>query len=145
MLINRTAQQGDRVKVHYQGMLDDGFEFDSSVGGEPLVFVIGSGDVIPGFEGGAQGMAVGELRTVTIGPDEGYGPHRQELVVDMPWEYFPEDIVPEVGMQLKLVDESGDEVPVVVVDVDDETVTLDANHPLAGKTLTFRIELLEIL
>lgn len=145
MLINRTAQTGDRVKVHYRGKLDDGFEFDTSIGGEPLVFVIGAGEVIPGFEEGATGMSVGELKTVTIDPEEAYGPHRAELIVEMPLEYFPEDIVPEVGMPLNLVDENGEEVPVLVVDVDEETVTLDANHPLAGKTLTFDIELLEIL
>ncbi len=145
MLINKTAQRGERVKVHYRGTLDDGFEFDTSVGGEPLVFMIGSGDVISGFEEGATGMSVGELKTITIDPEGAYGPHRKELIVEMPWEYFPEDIVPEVGMQLNLVDENGEEVPVLVVDVDEETVTLDANHPLAGKTLTFDIELLEIL
>ncbi|HWR68143.1 MAG TPA: peptidylprolyl isomerase [Desulfomonilia bacterium] len=145
MLISKTAKPGDRVKVHYRGRLDDGFEFDSSVGGEPLVFVIGSGEVISGFEEGAKGMAVGELRTVTIDPEGAYGLHRHELVVEMPWEYFPEDIVPEVGTQLKLVDENGEEVLVVVIDVGEDSVTLDANHPLAGKTLTFDIELLEIL
>ncbi|HPC47840.1 MAG TPA: FKBP-type peptidyl-prolyl cis-trans isomerase [Deltaproteobacteria bacterium] len=141
----RTAQQGDKIKVHYRGRLEDGFEFDSSVGREPLVFVIGSGEVIPGFEEGARGMSVGELKTVTVEPDQAYGPHREELLVEMPWEYFPEDIVPEKGMHLKLVDESGDEIPVVVVEVDEEAVTLDANHPLAGHTLTFDIELLDIL
>jgi peptidylprolyl isomerase len=140
----RSAQQGDRVRVHYRGKLEDGFEFDSSVGGEPLIFVIGSGEVIPGFEDGARGMAVGELKTLTIAPEDAYGPHREELVVEMPWEYFPEDVVPEVGMQLKLVDADGEEVMVMVTDVDEETVTLDANHPLAGKTLTFDIELLGI-
>lgn len=145
MLVNRTARSGDKVRVHYRGKLEDGFEFDTSVGGDPLVFVIGSGEVIPGFEEGTMGMSVGQLKTITIEPEDAYGPHREELLVEMPWEYFPEDIVPEVGMQLKLVDENGDEVPVVVVDVDDETVLLDANHPLAGKKLTFDIELLEIL
>lgn len=141
----KAAQQGDRVKVHYRGRLDDGFEFDTSVGGEPLIFVIGASEVIPGFEDAASGMAVGELKTFTIDPGRAYGPHRHELVVEMPWDYFPEDIVPEVGMQLKLVDENGEEVPVMVVDVDEDSVTLDANHPLAGKALTFDIELLEIL
>lgn len=144
MLINKAAQQGDTVKVHYRGRLDDGFEFDTSIGGEPLVFKIGSGEVIQGFEDAATGMSVGELKTFTVAPENAYGPHREELVVEMPWEYFPEDIVPEAGMQLKLVDENGEEIPVVVVDVDEETVTLDANHPLAGKALTFDIEVLDI-
>ena len=144
MLTKKTAQLGDTVKVHYRGRLDDGFEFDTSIGGEPLIFSIGTGEVIQGFEEAATGMAVGELKTFTVAPEHAYGPHRKELVVEMPMEYFPEDIVPEAGMQLKLVDENGEEIPVVVIDVDDEIVTLDANHPLAGKALTFDIEVLEI-
>ncbi len=144
MLINKTAQLGDKVRVHYRGRLEDGFEFDTSVGGEPLVFTIGSGEVIQGFEEAAKGMAVGELKTFTVAPEQAYGPHREELVVDMPTEYFPEDIVPETGMQLKLVDENGEEIPVIIIDVDEESVTLDANHPLAGKALTFEIEVLDI-
>jgi FKBP-type peptidyl-prolyl cis-trans isomerase 2 len=144
MLINKTAQQGDTVKIHYRGRLEDGFEFDTSIGGEPLVFIIGSGEVIQGFEAAATGMSVGELKTFTVAPEHAYGPHREELVVEMPLEYFPEDIVPEAGMQLKLVDENGDEIPVVVVGVEKESVTLDANHPLAGKALTFDIEVLDI-
>jgi FKBP-type peptidyl-prolyl cis-trans isomerase 2 len=144
MLINITAQQGDTVKVHYRGRLEDGFEFDTSVGGEPLVFTVGSGEVIQGFEEAATGMAVGELKTFTIAPEQGYGPYKDDLVVEMPAGSFPEDIVPEVGMTLKLVDENGDEIPVIVVGVNEETVTLDANHPLAGKALTFDIELLGI-
>jgi peptidylprolyl isomerase len=145
MLIKNTAGQGDKVKVHYRGRLEDGFEFDSSIGGEPLVFVIGSGEVIPGFEDAATGMAVGELKTFTIAPENAYGPRRDELVVNMPRQYFPEDIVPEAGMQLKLVDENGEEIPVIVLDVGEDSVILDANHPLAGQALTFDIELLEIL
>jgi FKBP-type peptidyl-prolyl cis-trans isomerase 2 len=144
MLINKTAQQGDTVKVHYRGRLEDGFEFDTSVGGEPLVFIIGSGEVIQGFEEAATGMSVGELKTFTVAPDQGYGAYKDELVVEMPADSFPEDIVPEAGMTLKLVDENGDEIPVVVVEVNEKTVTLDANHPLAGKELTFDIEVLDI-
>lgn len=144
MLINITARQGDKVKVHYRGRLEDGSEFDTSVGSDPLVFMIGSGEVIPGFEEAATGMAIGEMKTFSIAPEQAYGPHRDELVVEMPAECFPEDIVPEPGMQLKLVDENGDEIPVIVIDVDEESVTLDANHPLAGKVLTFDIEMLEI-
>lgn len=141
----RTARQGDKVRVHYRGRLEDGSEFDTSVGREPFVFVIGSGDVIPGFEDAATGMSVGEMRTVTIGAEQAYGPHREDLVLEMPWEFFPEDIVPEVGMELKLVDEGGEEIPVVVADVGEAAVMLDANHPLAGHSLTFDIELLEIV
>ncbi len=144
MIINKTAQQGDKVRVHYRGRFEDGFEFDTSVGGEPLAFTIGSGEVIQGFEEAATGMAIGELKTFTVAPDQAYGPHRDELVVEMPSEYFPEDIVPEAGMQLKLVDENGEEIPVIVIDVSQESVTLDANHPLAGRMLTFDIEVLDI-
>jgi peptidylprolyl isomerase len=148
MLINKTAKQGDTVKVHYRGRLKDefenDFEFDTSVGGEPLVFMIGSGEVIQGFEEAATGMAVGEFKTFTIAPEQGYGPYKDDLVVEMPADSFPEDIIPEPGMTLKLVDENGDEIPVIVVEVNEETVTLDANHPLAGKELTFDIEVLDI-
>jgi peptidylprolyl isomerase len=141
----KTAQQGDKVKVHYKGRLEDGFEFDTSVDKEPLIFIIGANEVIQGFEDAALGMASGEMKTVSIVPESAYGPYNDELVVDMPREYIPEDIIPEIGMLLKIVDNDGQEIPVRVTDVDDDTITLDANHPLAGKTLIFDIELLEIL
>lgn len=139
------AQQGDKVKVHYRGRLEDGFEFDTSVGHDPLIFVIGDNEVIQGFEEAAVGMSSGEMKTVTIAPESAYGPYNDELLVDMPREYIPEDIVPEIGMMLKVVDNEGHEIPVRVTEVGDDAITLDANHPLAGKTLIFDIELLEIL
>lgn len=142
---NKTAQQGDKVKVHYKGRLEDGFEFDTSLDREPLVFVIGACEVIQGFEDAAVGMASGEIKTVSIAPESAYGAYNDELVVDMPRQYMPEDIIPEIGMLLKIVDHDGHEIPVRVTDVDDDTITLDANHPLAGKILVFDIELLEIL
>ena len=141
----RTAQQGDKVKVHYKGRLEDGFEFDTSIGHDPLTFVIGQNDVIQGFEEAAVGMGTGDIKTVSIAPESAYGPFNDELVVDMPREYIPEDINPEIGMMLKVVDNDGHEIPVRVTEVGEDTVTLDANHPLAGKTLIFDIELLEIM
>ena len=126
----KTAQQGDKVKVHYKGRLEDGFEFDTSVDKEPLIFIIGASEVIQGFEDAALGMASGEMKTVSIAPESAYGPYNDELVVDMPREYIPEDIIPEIGMLLKIVDNEGQEIPVRVTDVDDDTITLDANHPL---------------
>jgi peptidylprolyl isomerase len=144
-LDKKAARQGDKVKVHYRGRLEDGFEFDTSIGRDPLVFVIGENDVIPGFEEAAIGMSSGDMKTVSIAAESAYGPYNDELVVEMPREYIPEDIVPEVGVLLKLIDNDGQEIPVRVTDIDDDTITLDANHPLAGKILIFDIELLEIL
>jgi peptidylprolyl isomerase len=141
----RTAREGDMVKVHYTGRLEDGSEFDTSIGNEPLVFTIGGNEVIPGFEGAALGMTTGELKSVTIAPESAYGPYNDELVVDMPREYIPEDIVPEIGMMLKIVDNDGNEIPVRITVIEENSITLDANHPLAGKTLVFDIELLEII
>jgi peptidylprolyl isomerase len=143
--MDRMAKDGDRVKVHYAGKYESGEEFDSSVHGDPLMFTIGANEVIQGFEDAALGMSVGETKTISIRPEEGYGPYNENLVIDMPKEYFPEDISPEVGLQLKVIDENEDEVLVVITEVQDEYIRLDANHPLAGKTLIFDIELVEIV
>ncbi|OPZ28986.1 MAG: FKBP-type peptidyl-prolyl cis-trans isomerase SlyD [Deltaproteobacteria bacterium ADurb.BinA179] len=139
------VKQGDTIKVHYTGRFEDGVIFDSSVGGEPLEFTLGSHEVIPGFEKAAEGMNIGESKTISIEPEHAYGSYNENLVVDMPKEYFPEDIEPEVGMRLIIVDNSGEELPVVVSEIQNESVRLDANHPLAGKTLVFDIELVDIL
>ncbi|MFY9396870.1 MAG: peptidylprolyl isomerase [Desulfomonilia bacterium] len=136
-------KQGDTIRVHYTGRFEDGVIFDSSVGGEPLEFTLGSHQVIPGFESAAEGMMVGESKTVSIDPEQAYGAYNENLVVDMPREYFPEDIEPELGMRLIIVDNNGEELPVVVSSIKDESVRLDANHPLAGKTLVFDIEVVE--
>lgn len=143
--MDRTAKDGDTVKVHYAGKYESGEEFDSSIGSEPLKFTIGGGEVIPGFEEAAVGMGIGEKKSITIAPENGYGEYNENLVIDMPAQYFPEDISPTEGLQLKIVDENEEEVLVVVTEVNDEYIRLDANHPLAGKTLVFDIELLEIL
>ncbi len=143
--MDRTAKDGDTVKVHYAGKYESGEEFDSSIGSEPLKFTIGGGEVIPGFEEAAVGMGIGERKSITIAPENGYGEYNENLVIDMPAQYFPEDISPTEGLQLKIVDENEEEVLVVVTEVNDEYIRLDANHPLAGKTLVFDIEMLEIL
>jgi len=143
--MDRTAKQGDTIKVHYTGRFDTGDEFDSSAGNDPLVFTIGSKEVIQGFEEAFLGMSQGEKKTISIDPEDGYGPYNDNLVIEMPHAFFPEDITPEPGMQLKLVDDNEQEVQVMVSEIKEEAVTLDANHPLAGKTLIFDVELIDIV
>lgn len=138
------VKKGDTVKVHYHGKLTDGSTFDSSEGREPLEFEVGGGMVIPGFDSGVTGMAVGEKKTITIPADEAYGQKHEEMIMEFPKERFPSDMNPEVGMQLNMSNGSGQNFPVVIVEVKDEVVILDANHPLAGEDLTFDLELVEI-
>lgn len=138
------AKKGDNVKVHYKGKLEDGTEFDTSAGREPLAFTIGSGMLIPGFENAVEGMAPGESKTITIPAEEAYGPYIKELVADFDKSQFPPDINPEVGAQLQIEQENEGRTLVRVISVADDKVTLDANHPLAGKDLTFDIDLVEI-
>lgn len=138
------AKNGDTVKIHYSGKLDDGTQFDSSEGREPLEFAVGSGQVIPGFEQAVEGMAVGESKSVSIPAEEAYGPHREELVQDLPASALPEGLTPEVGMQLQGRSGDGQALQVVVTDVKDEAITVDGNHPLAGQALNFSIELVDI-
>lgn len=138
------VKQGDKVKVHYHGKLTDGTTFDSSEGREPLEFEVGAGAVIPGFDNGVMGMAVGDKKTVNIPAEEAYGPKVDELVMDFPKERFPEDMQPEIGMQLMMNNGSGQQFPVTIVEVKEESITLDANHQLAGKDLVFDIELVDI-
>lgn len=138
------VKQGDKVKVHYHGRLTDGTTFDSSEGREPLEFEVGSGAVIPGFDNGVMGMSVGDKKTVNIPAEEAYGPRVDELVMDFPKERFPEDMVPEAGMQLMMNNGAGQQFPVTIVDVKEDSVTLDANHQLAGQDLIFDLELVDI-
>ena len=138
------AKDGDTVKVHYTGRLDDGTVFDSSVGEEPLEFTIGENDVIPGFEEGVVGMSVGDTKTITINSDDAYGPHRSDLVMEVARDQLPDDIKPEVGQLLEFRQPDGVVLPLVLTELSDDVVTLDANHPLAGKELIFDIELLEV-
>lgn len=138
------VKQGDTVKVHYHGRLTDGTTFDSSEGRSPLEFEVGAGHVIKGFDDGVVGMAAGEKKTIHIPADEAYGPSVAENVIEFPRAQFPADMVPEVGMQLNLRSQNGQSFPVVITEVRDEVVILDANHPLAGKDLIFDVELVEI-
>ncbi|MGB3651481.1 MAG: peptidylprolyl isomerase [Rivularia sp. (in: cyanobacteria)] len=138
------AKSGDNVKVHYTGKLDDGTVFDSSAEREPLEFSLGSGNVIPGFEEAIVGMAPGESKTTKIPPEQAYGPQREELVITVEKEQIPTDLSVAVGQQLQISQNNGQVIPVIVTDVSDSKVTLDANHPLAGEQLTFDIELVEV-
>jgi len=138
------AKSGDTVKIHYTGTLDDGTEFDSSAGREPLEFALGGGQVIAGFDNAVDGMSVGENKTVTIPPGEAYGDRHEQLVQEVPKTSLPDDMQPEVGMQLQSQSPDGQIMNLVIADVADESITVDANHPLAGQALTFAIELVEI-
>jgi FKBP-type peptidyl-prolyl cis-trans isomerase 2 len=142
--MNQQAKKGDKVKVHYHGRLNDGTTFDSSEGRQPLEFEVGSGMVIKGFDEGVTGMSIGDKKTVSIPAEDAYGQRNQEMVIEFPITNFPPDIKPEVGMTLNMHSENGDELPVVITDVNEETVILDANHPLAGQDLIFDIELVDL-
>lgn len=139
------AKSGDTVRIHYTGKLEDGTPFDSSEGRDPLEFALGGGQVIPGFDNAVEGMAVGEKKSVTVPPEEAYGPRHDQLIQDVPKSQLPDDLTPAVGMQLQTQSESGDVVRLAVTAVDDESITVDGNHPLAGKALNFDIELVEIV
>ncbi|WP_176249702.1 MULTISPECIES: peptidylprolyl isomerase [unclassified Sulfitobacter] len=138
------VKSGDTVAIHYTGTLLDGSTFDSSEGREPLEFVVGSGQIIPGLDVALPGMAVGDKKTVKIGSADAYGPLNPEMRQAVPREGIPADIPLEVGTQLQMQTPDGQAMPVMVVEVDEATVTLDANHPLAGKDLQFDIELMKI-
>ncbi len=138
------AKQGDTVKVHYTGKLEDGRVFDTSSGREPLSFTIGEGTVIEGFESGIVGMGVGDKKTLNISPDSAYGNRNDELIAVVEKENIPEDIDVSVGQQLQVRQPDGQTINVSVTDVSEENVTLDANHPLAGRDLVFDVEIVEI-
>ncbi len=139
-----TAKANDKVQVHYKGSLSNGEVFDSSEGREPLEFTLGSGQIIPGFEQGVLGMEVDESKTINIPAAEAYGEPREELIQEVSKEHLPEEIKPEVGMQLMSKAPDGQETPLVVTEVKDESIVVDANHPLAGKDLTFELTLVSI-
>ena len=141
----QTAKSGDKVKVHYHGKLTSGETFDSSEGRAPLEFEVGSGMVIKGFDEGVTGMSVGEKKTINIPVEEAYGPKNAEMVINMPKDRFPKDMELEEGMPLMMSDGSGQNFQVVVTEIKDDSVILDANHPLAGQDLVFDIELVEIV
>jgi peptidylprolyl isomerase len=137
------VKDGDKVRVHYHGKLRNGETFDSSEGREPLEFTVGSGQVIKGFDDGVKGMNIGDKKTVEIASTDAYGEKEEDRVIEFPKTQFPPEMKPEVGMQLMMNDGQGQSMPVVITEVKDETVMLDANHPLAGQDLIFDIELVE--
>nr|WP_290427000.1 peptidylprolyl isomerase [Algoriphagus limi] len=138
------AKKGDAVQVHYTGKLEDGSVFDSSVNRQPLGFTLGDGNMIKGFDEAVHGMAIGDKKTVTIPAAEAYGERRDDMMIDVPRAQVPANISPAVGMQLTLQGGNGQPMPVTVTYVDEEKITLDANHQLAGKDLIFEIELVTI-
>ena len=138
------AKNGDKVTIHYIGKLDDGTVFDTSAGSDPLEFTLGEGMVIPGFENAVLGMAPGEVKTVTIAPEDGYGDYDEEMILEVEREAFPDDLELEVGLEVQSQDPSGQVVELKVLEFDDAMVKLDANHPLAGENLTFEIEVVSI-
>ncbi|MCP3671063.1 MAG: peptidylprolyl isomerase [Gammaproteobacteria bacterium] len=138
------AKSGNTVKVHYTGTLDDGSQFDSSVGGEPLEVTLGGGQVIPGFEQGIEGMQVGETKQIHIPVAEAYGDCHEELIQTVDRDQLPEDVDLQVGMQFQV---DGGEAPMIltVTEVTPESATLDGNHPMAGNNLNFELELVELV
>jgi len=138
------AKNGNQVKVHYHGRLQDGTTFDSSEGRSPLEFEVGAGQVIKGFDDGVVGMKEGDKKTIHIPVEEAYGEKSEDMIIEFPKDQFPPDMKPEVGMQLNLRGQDGRNFPVVISDVKDDVVVLDGNHPLAGKDLIFDIEMVEV-
>ncbi|MBK6949517.1 MAG: peptidylprolyl isomerase [Haliscomenobacter sp.] len=138
------VKEGDIVRVHYTGRLISGEVFDSSEGKEPLEFEVGAGMMIEGFDQAVIGMEVGEKKTVTIAPEEGYGPRFEEMVMEFPKANLPEDLVPEPGMQITLTNPAEEQWVVTVTHIAEEMITLDGNHHLAGQELEFDIEVVEV-
>ena len=138
------AEKGNKVKVHYTGTLSDETIFDSSREREPIEFTVGEGQMIAGFDAAAIGMKVGENKKVNIPANEAYGPKSEEAMIKVPKAQLPEGMDPQIGMQLEATQQDGRNQVLVVAEVLEEEVILDANHPLAGKDLTFDIEMMEI-
>lgn len=138
------AKEGDEVRVHYTGKLEDGTVFDTSQDSEPLSFTIGENRVIPGFETAVTGMEPGDSKTTEIEPEQAYGEHREDMVMELDRDQIPENVDPQVGQQLQLRLDNGQTVPVLITALGEDTVTIDANHPLAGRKLVFEIELVDI-
>ena len=141
--MTKAIAPGDTISVHYTGKFESGDLFDSSEGREPLKFTVGAGQLVKGFDDAVVGMAVGEKKTVTVSPKEGYGERREDHVVDFPKANIPQDMKLEGGMIVQMSDQSGRPIPVIVTEILDDVVKMDVNHPLAGKTLVFDIEIVE--
>ena len=140
----KEAQIGDLVSVHYTGKLTNGEVFDSSKDRDPLKFTLGNNELLGGFEDGVVGMKPGETKSVTLNPEQAFGDRREDLVLKLPKTEFPQHITPSVGLQLNMSNTSGAALTVVITEVGEDSVTLDGNHPLAGQTIVFDIELIEI-
>ncbi|MBP5858977.1 peptidylprolyl isomerase [Marivibrio halodurans] len=139
------AKDGDTVKVHYTGRLEDGSEFDSSRQREPIEFKIGDGEILPGVEQAVVGLEPGGTNEVTLPADDAYGPRRDDMIQEIERSVLPQEIEPEVGLQLQAQSPNGQPLLLTITDVGEEKVTVDANHPLAGKDLTFEVELVEVV
>ncbi|MCU7828352.1 MAG: peptidylprolyl isomerase [Candidatus Thiodiazotropha sp. (ex Myrtea sp. 'scaly one' KF741663)] len=141
----RQVQEGDTVRIHYTGTLDNGTQFDSSAGQDPIKFTLGNKDVIPGFEDGVKGMQVGDQKKIHIPAEEAYGERNDSLVEQVPLQNFPDDLELQVGMQLQAQSPNGENFNVIVTALSGEAATIDGNHPLAGEALNFELELVEIV
>lgn len=143
--MSKKVKKGDTIMLHYTGRFKDGKVFDNSRDWNPIPVKVGAGEIINGLERAVLGMKPGEKQTVTVKPEEGYGHYSEDLLIEMPEEKIPENISPQEGMQLQLINEEGQKLRVVVKEILDDAIKLDANHPLAGKTLVFDLELVEIV
>ncbi len=139
-----TAQKGHTVSVEYTGKFENGDIFDSSIGRDPLIIQLGAGQVIPGFEDALVGMSIGESKTVSIPPEEAYGERKEDLFVTMPLANFPPNLELKEGLAVQLADKEGNPVPATVSEIGDDNAILDINHPMAGKTLIFELEIVKI-
>jgi peptidylprolyl isomerase len=140
-----TAKTGDKVKVHFEGYLEDGTVFGSTMDDKPFEFTIGEKNMLPGFENAVIGMQKGDTKTITLPPEEAYGSPKEELVSVMQRSGFPKEINLEVGKRLRVRTQDGIYTMVTIKDFTEDSIVLDENDPLAGKTLTFKIELVEVL
>ena len=138
------VKDGDRVKIHYTGTLKDGEIFDTSRERQPLEFTVGNREMMPGLETGVIGMEAGEKKSVEVPPEEAYGPRKEELVVEVKKSNLPDHIEPSLGQRLQMQVDNGNHIELAITEIKEETITLDANHPLAGHTLFFDLELVEI-
>jgi peptidylprolyl isomerase len=139
------AKVGDKVKVHFTGFLEDGTVFGSTMNDEPFEFNIGEKNMLPGFENEVIGMHKGEIKAISLPPEEAYGDHKKELVHIMERSSFPKEINLEIGKRLSVRTQDGRQVAVTITDFTEDKIVIDENDPLAGKTLTFKIELVEII
>ncbi|MFC1771541.1 peptidylprolyl isomerase [Candidatus Margulisiibacteriota bacterium] len=138
------AKSGDIVSVHYIGKLTNGIVFDTSKDRDPLSFEIGAGQMIPGFENAIIDMEIDQTKELLIPCDQAYGPHKEALISEIPKTSLPPDLDPQIDEQIVIEDNSGNEIHAIVIEINEDTITLDTNHPLAGEDLIFKIILLDI-